>query len=61
MFFTLKNLSYMSLHAISVFDNVLKWSPEKIAPQKHRYVLQKSDNMQVTRNTILISPHRLLC
>ena len=34
-FFTLKNLRYMSLHAISVFDKVYKWSPEKIAPQKH--------------------------
>ena len=34
--FTLKtNLSYMFLHAISVFDEVSKWSPEKIAPQKH--------------------------
>ena len=32
---TLKDLSYMSLHAISVFDKVYKWSPEKIEPQKH--------------------------
>ena len=35
MFSFKKNLSYMSLHAISVFDKVWKWSPEKIAPQKH--------------------------
>ena len=27
--FTLTNLSCMSLHAISVFDKVYKWSPEK--------------------------------
>ena len=26
---------YKGLHAISVFDKVYKWSPEKIAPQKH--------------------------
>ena len=25
----------MSLHAISVFDKMYKWSHEKIAPQKH--------------------------
>ena len=33
--FTLKHLSCMSLHAISVFDKVYKLSPEKNAPQKH--------------------------
>ena len=33
--FAFKNLSCMSLHDISVFDKVYKWSPEKIAPQKH--------------------------
>ena len=33
--FTLKNLSCMSLHAISVLDKVNKWSPQKITPQKH--------------------------
>ena len=33
--FTLKNPSCMSLHAISVFDNVSKLRSEKIAPQKH--------------------------
>ena len=33
--FTLNCLSCMSLHAISVFDKVLKLSPEKKAPQKH--------------------------
>ena len=32
--FTLKIPSCMSLHAISVFDKVYKWSPEKITPQK---------------------------
>ena len=32
--FTFKNLNSMTLHAISVFDKVYKWSPEKIAPQK---------------------------
>ena len=26
-----KNLSCMALHAISVFDKVYKWSPEKTA------------------------------
>ena len=31
--FTLENLSCMSLHAISVFDKVYKWSPEN-TPQK---------------------------
>ena len=30
-----KNLSYMLLHAIIVLDKVYKWSPKKIAPQKH--------------------------
>ena len=37
MFSTVKKyLSCMSLHAISVFDKVYKWSPEQnIAPQKH--------------------------
>ena len=33
--FSLKTLSRMSLHATSVFDKMYKWSPEKIAPQKH--------------------------
>ena len=51
----------MSLHVIRVFDKVYKWSPEKTAPQKHHEVLQKSKNMQVTRNTVLIFPLRLLC
>ena len=32
--FTFKNLSYMSLHAISVFDKVYKWSPEKNCTSK---------------------------
>ena len=35
----------MSLHAISVFDKVSKWSPEKIALQKHH---QRSENRQIT-------------
>ena len=32
--FTLKNLSCMALHAISVFDQVYKWSPEKNCTSK---------------------------
>ena len=32
--FTFKNLSCMSLHAISFFDKVLKWSPEKNCTSK---------------------------
>ena len=33
--FTLKkNLNYMSLYAISVFDKVYKWSPEKNCTSK---------------------------
>ena len=32
--FTFKNLSCMSLHAISVFDKVWKWSPEKKCTSK---------------------------
>ena len=32
---TLKTLSCMAIHAISVFGKVYKWSPEKTAPQKH--------------------------
>ena len=36
MFLLYKNVSYMSLHAISVFDKVEKRSPEKKnALQKH--------------------------
>ena len=45
----------MSLHAISFFDKVYKLNPEKIVPHKHHEVLQKSENRQVTRFTILIS------
>ena len=51
----------MSLHAISVFDEVYKWSPEKVAPQKHHYGLQRSENKQVTGFILIISPYRLLC
>ena len=51
----------MFLHAISVFDKVYKWSPEKMALQKHHQVLQRSENMQVTGFILLISTHRLLC
>ena len=29
---------------------------KKIAPEKHRCVLQRSENSQVTRFTVLISP-----
>ena len=43
-------------HALSIFDEVLKWSPEKCT-SKHHWVLQQSENTQVTRFTIiLISP-----
>ena len=50
------------MHATSVCERVLKLSPDKIEPQKHYLLLSalKSENMPVTRNTILISPHRLL-
>ena len=58
---TLQNLSCMALHAISVFEKVYKWSPEKNAPEKHHYVLQIGENRQVTGFILLISPHRLLC
>ena len=53
----------MALHAISVYDKVEKWSPEeeKIAPQKHHEVLQRSENRQVTGFILLIFPHRPLC
>ena len=45
----------MALHAFSVFDKVYKWSPEKIALEKHQ-VLQRSENRQVTGFIILMSP-----
>ena len=32
---TLKDLSCMALHAISVFGKVYKWNSQKIAHQKH--------------------------
>ena len=32
---TFNKLSCMALHATSVCDKVWKWSPEKIASQKH--------------------------
>ena len=51
----------MALHAISVFEKASKLSPEKFVLQKHHKVLQKGEDRQVTRFTILTSPHRLLC
>ena len=52
----------MSLHILSV--SLIRCKNEtlkKIAPQKHHKVLKTGKNMQVTINTILVSPHRLLC
>ena len=47
----------MALHAIRVFDKDVKMKPwKKIVLQKHHLVLQKSENRQVTRFTILIPP-----
>ena len=42
----------LSVSMITCKNEALK----KIAPQEHHLVLKKSENMQVTRNTILIFP-----
>ena len=47
---------YASVNSSKVFDKVEKWSPDKIALEKHHLVLQRCENRQVTRFPVLISP-----